>query len=66
MDALIRKLAQKHKLDERIVREVVYSPFRFLSKNMKSADTKQVRFKYLFKVKPKTICLPSLLDLQKQ
>ena len=66
MDALIRKLAQKHKLDERIVREVVYSPFRFLSKNMKSADTKQVRFKYLFKVKPKTICLQSLLDLQKQ
>lgn len=64
MDKLIKRLSAEHRIDERIIREIVYSPFRFLSRNMKSANTKQVRFKYLFKVKPKTICLKSLLEAQ--
>ena len=65
-DRVFRELAKKYHLDERIIREVCNSPFRFASDRMKNADLKPIRFKYLFKVKPKTNCIKRLQDEQSE
>lgn len=65
-DKFYRELAKKYNLDERIIREVCQSPFRFISRSMRSANIKPIKIMYLGKVLPKKISLEKLEELNKE
>lgn len=65
-DKLFRELGKKYNLDERIIREVCNSPFRFISKSMKTANTKPIKIMYLGKILPKKVSLEKLEELNKE
>jgi predicted secreted protein len=54
-DKFFRELAKKYNLDERIIREVCQSPFRFVSRSMKNANIKPIKLMYIGKILPKKI-----------
>ena len=59
-DGIVKKLAKKYNLDQRIVREICMSPFRFGANHIREADIKPIKYTYLFKIKPKKNCLTKL------
>lgn len=64
-DRIFKELAKKYHLDERIIKEICYSPFRFVSLNMKKANMKPIKLMYIGKILPKKVCLPKLEELNK-
>ena len=65
-DRVFKELAKKYNLDERIIREVCQSPFRFVNRSMKTANTKPIKITYLGKILPKKISLEKLEELNKE
>lgn len=48
---IFKELAKKHGLDERIIKEICNSPFKFAKKVCQDEeDRKPMRFKYLFSI----------------
>lgn len=65
-DKFFRELAKKYNLDERIIREICQSPFRFVSRSMKSANIKPIKLMYIGKILPKKISIAKLEELNKE
>ena len=55
MRNILKELSNKHGLDERIVREICNSPFKFAKQVCQDPDDrKPLRFKYLFTISLKS------------
>lgn len=66
LDRIFKKLAKKYNLDERIVREICISPFRFTSSQMRKAESKPIMIRYIGKILPKKISIGRLNEINKK